>query len=706
MLKKTLILSLLSVCLLQSLGYCEVYDDFSEDGNVIAGRKYYSNGQYSSAIKELKTALRNNPKNYPARTLLINSYISRAQYYNNTAQDTTHAISDLKSALFYFDNFPNETGKSYTAAYTSAVQNLKELEAQTRADVSASGRIQSAKAQRAFGEFAAAGYDYSVAAKDKRFAKEANEGLGDIMKIFGLDNVASNYYERAVLSAQNDSGLHLKLANSQERSGNYDDALKNYNFALQNSDEKDEILNSLEKICRQRAEAAPYDAWAHFNLGTVYQKRKDYQSALAQYEKALSLKPGDSMIKLQQAALFEEQNEFSKALSICNSVLMAEPLNTEAKIQKAKCLSGLKNYDGAITLYKEILMKNPGDKSAIEGLASITSLRGSYSDLIADLKTIPGFTPSAELTLSAAEECYRSGNSDNALKYYLETLKIDPNNQIAYINIIQIYANTGKIAQAQAYLSTLKAKFPQDTHVKELEKNLNLKIAADSFEEAQNLFAQKKYSEALGFYLKINPQTRDSLNGAANCYAAMNNSSKALEYYKKSLSLNPDDKDVLLAVAGIYANEENTKEAKEYLTKVLKISPNDKKASELKDHIRMTEYEYELQKAVKVFNSENYPEAEKLFTNIISIWNSDYLPYYYRGLIYENTDKPEKAIKDYEKAVSLNPNETIIFYLLATNYDGLNNKQKAVENYKKFLSVSTESTEYTEYAKDRLKELN
>ena len=144
-----------------SPSFSETYTDEPPSYYYTQGQTMYKSGQFSSAIKEFKKALRENLADNSSKIGLINSYISRAEYYNNTEKNPQKALTDLKSAVFYFVCFNGMTDKNtYSNAYNAASGNLNLLEKSLNSDISADGLVKSAKSSRAKGEFAAAGYDF------------------------------------------------------------------------------------------------------------------------------------------------------------------------------------------------------------------------------------------------------------------------------------------------------------------------------------------------------------------------------------------------------------------------------------------------------------------------------------------------------------------------------------------------------------------
>ena len=285
--KKILCLFIL-ILLTQNLSTANtVYDDnYQENPNYVQGSKYLENSQYSSAINEFKKAIRTNPTDTSSLIGLSNSYSMRAAYYNNTVKATDSAISDLKSAIFFLKYFSKDNTFASAQTILGMENNLKMLENSKKQEISKENRYSTAKASRTKGEFAAAAYDYYQIIDTPDYALEANTALGDIYKIFNQPEAALNFYKKALNISPDNTETHLKLARTYEQLNDFNASLKEYDYALKSSEEKEDILNSLEKIWQKKVDEFPKDAEAHSNLGVVYQKQKRYVEALAEYQKA------------------------------------------------------------------------------------------------------------------------------------------------------------------------------------------------------------------------------------------------------------------------------------------------------------------------------------------------------------------------------------------------------------------------------------
>ena len=144
------------------------YDDtnYSAQGSV-----YYNQGveflkakKYPEAITEFRKALRENPTDKSARIQLVNTYLERAQYYNNKAMDYNKAANDIRSAIFYMKYYNNEPAEAkYIADINTMEENLETILYAINADQTPKGHLTMGKSLRAQGEFAAAMTEFQKA---------------------------------------------------------------------------------------------------------------------------------------------------------------------------------------------------------------------------------------------------------------------------------------------------------------------------------------------------------------------------------------------------------------------------------------------------------------------------------------------------------------------------------------------------------------
>lgn len=700
--RNNIITAILATMIITSIPvFAETYNDAAPSFYFTQGQSFYNGGQYTSAIKSFRKALRENPLDFSSEIGIINSYISRAKYYNDSVNMPQKAIADLKSALFYFVCFDETSRSKYSEAYTAAITNLNSLENALKSDITANGFIKSAKNLRMQGEFAAAGYDFYRAKGDPKNAVVANIGLGDIMKILGKPQDSVKYYETAMNISPDNTDLRLKIARAYEDSGQYELAAEHYNYALQNSNEKEEILNSLEKICRQRVEKNPADAEAHCNLGVIYQKRGYSDSALAEYEKADKLNPALLTSKVNASVLYYDAKKYKESVESANKALLIDPKNIKARLQKAKCFQALSMWENATEEYKNVLKYDKTNSEAQFGLADIYSKNMPAEDAISTIQS-EGIELSPEFYAQAAYTAHKNKNIDKAIKFYKLAINSNADDVSLYLNLGQIYNGQEKYPEALAIIEAAKQKFPNDTQVNQLYASIKSRYTGSIYDSAAELANRGDFAGAIAKYEEITPQTYDSFVGIASVYQMQKNYPQALDYYKKALENKPADEAVLITAAGICIQQDDLKTAQEFLNKVQ--NKNSEKFKEMQNYISVQNTEAELNKAIQKYEEKDYKSAEAILTSLINKKVGSYMPHYYRAMVYDAIGNYQKAVADYEAVIAKDSTIALVYYSLGVDYDSLGNFTKAVQNYKKFLELSKGVDDYTKYARQRIQQ--
>lgn len=706
---KKVLLLLTFIILIQNTVYAQtVYDDnYEENPNYTQGNKYLQNSQYSSAINEFKKALRTNPSDTSSLIGLSNSYSMRAAYYNNTVKATDNAISDLKSALFFLKYFASNDSNFNSAQTIAGMEkNLNTLETAKKQSITPEDRLSSAKTSRTKGEFAAAAYDYYQIVNNSQYAFEANAALGDIYKIFNRADKALGFYQKALAVNPDNTDIHLKLARTYEQLNDFNSSLKEYDYALATSAERDDILSSLERIWQKKADEYPKDAEAHANLGVVFQKQKRYQEALTEYQKAESLNPSNLNTKINIGTLYQEQKKYESAINTYDNILKIQPYNAKVLVYKAECLKALKRNDEAVSLYKTALNIEPKNAQIKSGLYDLLKDTMSTEQVLDFLyKNVLNSPMNADSYYEFAYELHKANKIDDAIVYYLETIKLDNKKIDAYINLSQAYRQKKQYNEALGIIQKAKTLAPDNEQVLKQYDTVTKEFASNKYTVASNAFQSGDYNRAISEYKLINPQTQDSLIGIAAAYQALGNNDEAVNYYKQAMALAPKNADIPFYIASIYANKNDLVNAKKYIESSLSINPNNIQAKDLAQYINDKQTEDILTEAIGLYDSQKYNEAIAAFNKVLEINPQNATVYYYRALSYDALKNYTKAISDYKSTVKYAPDMVIAYYSLGVDYDEIKNYQLAKENYIKYIENNVEDNEYRQYAKKRIEEI-
>lgn len=693
------------VCI-TSLGLCSIcpcFAGFKEHFDL--GQQYLSNFQYSGAITEFKSALRINYLDNSARLGLINSYLARATYYANTDHDYKKAGDDYRAALFYLTIYPNANQVKNSAQTIVLVSsNLNKCLNAIDFDTSAQNRYATAKQLRAEGNFASAGYEFNQALSDENFVKDSLQQTADILKVLGNDPKAVEYYKKAVAVAPNDISLRLTYAQLLDKLGQEDASVDEYNYILSKTTDNKDVLYTLERIYKRKLEDSPNDGSITANLGAIMQKEGNYDEALRYYSKAEYLDPSNTNTRLNVGTLYQQKGDYKTAITAYDSILILNPNNVQANLYKAQSLASLGDKKGALELYKKVAVLDPDNETVQADMIS----------MVKDTMTIPQFIEyvkknysnnAGDILYDYALDLHKKEKLADAICLYNEVIKLDNDNSEAYVNLAIAQGQEKKYDQALATINTAKSKFSDNSQITATELSLKSQYMDEKLEIAGNYYNNKDYQNAINEYLKITPATADTMLGVASAYQNLNNTDKAIEYYKQALNLAPTNSDIAFYIASLYADKEDMENAKTFAQKSLALNKTNKQAQDLLKSISENIEAQNLDKAIALFDAGKYSESLSLINNILSNDSKNAYALYYRGMIYDAQKNYNSAINDYKKAISANPELMIVNYLIGVDYDMLEQYKNAMSYYKAFTATYSEDDDYLKYAKTRIGEL-
>lgn len=669
------------------------------------GQQYLSNYQYSGAITEFKSAMRINYLDNSARIGLINAYCARGAYYANKEQNYKKAADDYRSALFYLIYYPNANAvKNSSQAIVQVTSNLNSCLSAMSYDTSSANRFNTAKQLRAEGEFAAAGYEFNQALGDRSYIKDSFQQTGDIMKLLGNDPKAAEYYKKAIGVAPTDTDLRMAYAKMLDKLGSSDTAVEEYNYVLSRVSDNKEVLYSLERIYKKKLEESPNDATVTSNLGAIMQKQGKFDDAIRYYSKAEYLDPSNINTRINVGTLYQQKGDYKTAITAYDSVLILYPDNAQANLYKAQSLAALGEKNQALSLYKKVLAKEPDNNIAQAQMMDMVRETMSPQQFVDYIKKNGGANPS-EAIYNYALELHKQNKLDDSIALYNEVLKLNSSNPEVYINLAIAQGQKKNYEGALSTLKTANAKFPNNEQVNDAMKNISSEATGVKLDTAAAYYNNKDYQSAINEYLKIQPATADTMLGIASSYQNMGNNAKAIEYYKQALNLKPTDSDIAYYIAALYADAEDWNNAKAYAQKSIALNKTNQQAIELNNAITSQSNSIALEKAIAMFDAQDYDKSLELINQILSANNQDAYALYYRGMIYDTKKKYNEAIADYKRAINISPDLCIVNYLIGVDYDTLGQYKNAVGYYKAFTSKYTEDDDFKKYADQRIADL-
>ncbi len=671
------------------------------------GMDYFKNQQYSSAIIEFRKVLRFSPYDETIQEKLANAYLARAQQYKTETKEYKKALNDYKSAVFYAKYWKTNSPKqSMISLANSATSEISSLEKRLSIAQNQASRLQNAKILKAQGELAAAGYDFQLL-KNGQYKETAYENLGNIYKNLNNLSLAMDYFKDAISFNPDNPKLHFLYGVMLDEAKNYEASMEQYNLALKYGDKSPELLEILENKWTQNIVNNPNDAQSYINLGAIYQKQGNFENAKAQYLKAASLDSSDDTSLYNLASLYIQQKDYQNAIGIYDKLLLKKPNNVEVLEYKASALKQMQRYDEALKQYDKILAIEPNNKDARSLADDIILNHFSGQKLQSYLLAKANANPNNyEAQFNYALELHKNKNYSGAIEYYKKAQNINPSKEETYLNLAQIYMEQKNYSLANQICEKGLMVIPNS---KELKNYLNDSVALSSnsqYENATKLFNEKKYTQAINEYSKIQNKTKEVNLAIASCYWQMNDYKNANKYYLEVLSKEPNDIETLVSSAWAYYSMNDYNSAKTTANKILALNSSNQEAKDILKDIDEMESSSLLQNAIEQYEKGMFNESLASLNKFLSKNSNDEYGIYYKGLCLDELKKPQEAMKQYRALISKNPNFASAYYSLAVDLDNSENYKDAISNYEKFISLKgNEKDEMTNFATSRVKEL-
>lgn len=439
--------------------------------------------------------------------------------------------------------------------------------------------------------------DYTNAKLNYQKAYELKADPAIAQKIKDIDALIAQNQNEAQTQAKYD-GL-MKEADAFYKAGDYPKALAKYEEAsLTKPTEqapKDKISELNSKINAQNEQAAKDKKFNDFvAAGDAAFTSKDYQTALANYQEALKVKPDPAISQKigQLNTLITEQNQN-----------LAKDEQYKAKIAEADQAYNNKNWSTALDLYRQALLIKPNDPYST----------GRITDTEKQMQAETANEEEAnyQKILTKADQLKSEERFDEAISYYNNAKKLKPSDpypqqKIDEINKIKldkqnaqqeqdklnteynslikeadIAFNTQNYTVALAKYKEALLKKPNDAYAQGRITEINTKLNQQNqavevdteynnyISQANALFDQQKYLDAIALYrqaLGVKPGDAFATNRIDECtrleqeksvgeedkeyqkiltagqkYFDLGDYKKALEYYVRAKGIRPSD---------------------------------------------------------------------------------------------------------------------------------------------------------------------
>uniref|UniRef100_A0A0N7ZBY4 Stress-induced-phosphoprotein 1 n=1 Tax=Scylla olivacea TaxID=85551 RepID=A0A0N7ZBY4_SCYOL len=265
--------------------------------------------------------------------------------------------------------------------------------------------------------------------------------------------------------------------------------------------------------------------------GNAAYKKKDFETALTHYSKAIELDPTDMTFLNNKAAVFFEQQKYQECISTCEKAVEVGRENradfkliAKAFTRTGNAYKALKDYGKAKMFYEKSLSEHRTPETK--------ELLSKVEKLIKEQERLAYIDPAkAEEEKAKGNELFRKGDYPAAVRHYSEAIKRNPEDAKIYSNRAACYT---KLAEFNLGL-------------KDCDECIRLQpdFVKGHIRKGKILQGLKQYSKAQDAYQKaidIDPNCQDALDGFRECMMSMNSDP---EEVRKRAMADPEVQQIL-----------------------------------------------------------------------------------------------------------------------------------------------------------------
>ena len=185
---------------------------------------------------------------------------------------------------------------------------------------------------------------------------DCNKGSGDtaiggcsrlIESITRLNESKRRLFGGELISEGNLAKAYYNRGIAYEKKGEYDRAIADYDTAIK--------LN-------------PKNATAYNNRGIAYSKKGEYDRAIADYDTAIKLNPNYAMTYSNRGVAYDGKGQYDRAIADYDMAIKLNPKYARAYNNRGNAYEKKGDRDKAIADYRKVLELRLGDEMATSGL--------------------------------------------------------------------------------------------------------------------------------------------------------------------------------------------------------------------------------------------------------------------------------------------------------------------------------------------------
>jgi tetratricopeptide (TPR) repeat protein len=372
----------------------------------------------------------------------------------------------------------------------------------------------------------------------------------------------------------------------------------------------------------------------YVDAGWLYLTMGRHDAAVSAVEQALTITPRDRRALQSRVQILQEARRFTEAEEAARQAIEIYPRDDELHASRARILNKLGRTDEALAALDEAVTIAPKNSWSVRIRVDILRDARRFIEAEQAVATALALHPdSVSLHLSAAVLFSAMGRDDEALASTERALAIEPANELALRNRIDILRDTWRHADAERAAREAVEARPQDPDVRT--------ARAWVF---SNQGRQDKAVEAVDEALAIDPTDPWALRSRVNFLQYGRRFTEAERTVHKAVELHPDNAGVHLTTALMYSAMGRYDEAVAAADEALRIDPRD--SSALRGRVGF------------LWQARRFAEAEAAAEQAVAAHPRDVDMRTARAWVFSNQEREDEAVAAVEEGLAIDPRDS------------------------------------------------
>jgi protein O-GlcNAc transferase len=403
---------------------------------------------------------------------------------------------------------------------------------------------------------------------------------------------------------------------------------------------------------------APSVEQGHSALGAVLEREGRLTAAIAEFQKAQTIKPNDASSLLNLAAAYEQNREPAKAApmyakAVASARAQKQPVAAGVLASYARVLAATGQGTAAIEQMKEAIALQPGNAQQRDDLGTFYAQAQDWPNAEQAYSEAIRLKPDLAVAHMHLGFVLQAEQKPEAVQEWLQSSKLAPEDAGLTLVVGNALANAGQDEQALPILEHAHAMAEKST---DAAYQLALVL--------QRLNQVEKAIPLLKSVVEAEPNNADALINLGLALSQAHEARDAVPFLQRAIQLRPDNVTAHQDLAAAYLQVNETDAAIVELKAALKLLPDS------------PQLHYNLGTAYKIEDdaAEAIPEletAEKLDP-------TRYEPNYVLGVLYMQQARYEEAATRLEASLKLHPQNGDGWATLGSVYNKLDRLPEAV----------------------------